>query len=170
MRIRAIRESDAEGFLQLCRELDRETSFMLLEPDERISTVEEQRARIADLLATGNSTILVAEVDSRLVGYLAANGGRFRRERQTAHLVIGILQEFTGRGIGTRLFQEVERWARDVGLHRLELTVMTHNQAGIALYKKMGFEIEGTRKEALLVNGNWVDEYFMGKVLAAGRQ
>lgn len=42
---------------------------------------------------------------------------------------------------------------------------MTHNEAGIALHRKMGFHIEGTRKEGPLVNGTWRDEYVMGKVL-----
>jgi RimJ/RimL family protein N-acetyltransferase len=105
-----------------------------------------------------------------LVGYLEAGGGRYRRERHTAYLVVSILQEFTERGVGTRLFQAVETWARESGLHRLELTVMTHNQAGLALYRKMGFQVEGTRRAVLRVKGAWVDEYYMGKVLAAGHQ
>ncbi|OAO80482.1 hypothetical protein A0O32_1432 [Anoxybacillus flavithermus] len=42
---------------------------------------------------------------------------------------------------------------------------MTQNQAGIALYKKMGFEIEGIKKHSLLVNGRFMDEYYMAKIL-----
>jgi RimJ/RimL family protein N-acetyltransferase len=45
---------------------------------------------------------------------------------------------------------------------------MVHNQAGIALYKKRGFEIEGVRRHAMVVNGSYVDEYYMGKVLDKG--
>ena len=142
---------------------------MLLKPDERTSTVEEQRQRIAGLLAGENSTILVAEAGSRSVGYLEADSGRYRRDRHTAYLVVGILQEFTGRGIGTRLFQRAEKWARESGLHRLELTVMTHNAAGVALYRKTGFQIERIGREAPRVDGVWVDEYYMGKVLAASQ-
>ena len=37
--------------------------------------------------------------------------------------------------------------------HRLELTVVAHNQAALALYKKRGFEMEGVRKRAVFVNG-----------------
>jgi RimJ/RimL family protein N-acetyltransferase len=50
-------------------------------------------------------------------------------------------------------------------MHRLELGVMINNAAGIALYTKMGFVIEGTRKHAYLVDGQWVDEYLMGRML-----
>lgn len=42
---------------------------------------------------------------------------------------------------------------------------MTHNLAGIALYKKMGFEIEGRKRHSLRVNGAYVDEYYMSKLL-----
>jgi RimJ/RimL family protein N-acetyltransferase len=70
-----------------------------------------------------------------------------------------------GQEVGTRLFEQMEAWARDVGLHRLELTVQIRNRAGLALYTKMGFLVEGLMRHALLVNGTWVDEYHMGKLL-----
>ena len=42
---------------------------------------------------------------------------------------------------------------------------MTHNEAGIALYRRRGFEIEGTKKHSLLVGGRYVDEYYMARLL-----
>ena len=139
---------------------------MMMEPDERKIDVEQQKNRIQSLLTSGNSMIFVAEHDKELVGYLAAYGGEFRRNRHKAHIVVGILQKFTGKGIGTALFIEAERWARQVGIHRLELTVMSHNRAGLALYKKMGFFVEGIAKDSLLVEGTYVDEYYMAKILS----
>ncbi len=59
----------------------------------------------------------------------------------------------------------MEQWARQLHLHRLELGVMAHNTAAIALYKKQGFEIEGTRKHAYVINDHYVDEYYMAKIL-----
>jgi len=61
---------------------------------------------------------------------------------------------------------ELERWAKKNNLHRLELTVMAHNEAALALYKKMGFEIEGRKKHTLFINGSFVDEYCMAKLLS----
>jgi len=75
------------------------------------------------------------------------------------------LEAFTGQGIGSQLFVAMEKWAREKQLHRLELTVMTHNKAGMALYKKQGFEIEGVRQQALVINNHYVDEYYMAKLL-----
>ena len=165
MIIRTICEDDAEQFLSLCKQLDLETQFMLLEPGERKTTLEEQRAQIEILLKQENQTIFVAEQDKHLIGYLAASGGTFKRIRHSAYLVIGILQAFTGQGIGTQLFQRLEDWAKQQHIHRLELTVMTHNTVGIALYKKQGFAIEGTKRHSLLINGQYVDEFYMSKLL-----
>lgn len=163
--IREIREEDAENFLSLCRQLDEENRFMLLEPGERTTTLEEQRQRIRDLLLTDNQIIFVAEENGNLVGYLSANGGRFARNRHAAYIVVGLLEGYTSRGIGTALFERLDAWAGGQGLHRLELTVMVHNQRGIGLYRKMGFEIEGTLKDSLLVEGSYVDEYSMAKLI-----
>jgi RimJ/RimL family protein N-acetyltransferase len=165
MIIRTIDISDAEQFLNLCKKLDTETQFMMLEPGERTTTVEQQQAQFESLLSKENRTIFVAEHDGQLVGYLAALGGEFKRNKHSVHIVIGILQDFTGQGIGTQLFLALEDWAHRQHIHRLELTVMTHNKAGIALYKKQGFEIEGTKKQSMLVNGHYVDEFYMAKLL-----
>ncbi len=165
MQIRMIRESDAADFLCLCKTLDGETQFMLLEPGERSLTVTAQRHRIREVLAAANQAILVVEHESRLIGYLGAFGGAYRRNWHSAYITVGIMQAFTGQGIGTALFRELEQWARQQRLHRLELEVMAHNRPGIALYKNMGFEVEGLKKDALLIDGAYVDEYAMAKLL-----
>jgi RimJ/RimL family protein N-acetyltransferase len=75
------------------------------------------------------------------------------------------LEAFTSRGIGTALFEKLDAWAHEHPVHRLELSVMKHNLRGVGLYQKMGFEIEGTKRDALFVDGKYVDEYYMGKIL-----
>ena len=165
MLIRIIQLDDAKQLLNLRKKLDQETQFMLFEPGERTTTVEEQREQIQRLLLQENSTIFVVEHNGQLVGYLEAVGGQLRRIRHSVHIVIGILQDFTGQGIGGQLFAALEEWAHQKSITRLELTVMTHNQAGLALYKKRGFTIEGTKKHSLLINGQYVDEYYMAKLL-----
>jgi RimJ/RimL family protein N-acetyltransferase len=163
--LRTIREEDAEQFLSLCLQLDEETHFMMLEPGERTTTVEQQRGRIRQVLERSNQTILVAEADGRLVGYLAGLGGEYRRNAKTVHIVIGVLQSYSGQGIGKRLFQALEEWALERGLHRLELTVMTHNQRGIALYQRMGYQVEGVKRDDLFIDGGYIDQYMMAKLL-----
>jgi RimJ/RimL family protein N-acetyltransferase len=163
--IRPATVDDAAAFLALRQQVDLETKFMMLEPGERQTTVEQERERLPAIDNSDNRQTFVAEDNGQLVGWLWANGGDYRRNHHTVHIVIGIRAAFTNQGIGTRLFQTCEDWAQQCGLHRLELTVMTHNHLGIALYKKMGFTIEGIARDALLVDGNYVDLYTMSKLL-----
>ncbi|MDM8529412.1 GNAT family protein [Anaerolineales bacterium HSG24] len=164
MEIREIRTSDVEGFLNLRQYLDRETHFMMLEPGECKTTVTEQKQEIEQVIATPNHAIFVVEVEGGLVGYIRATGGAYNRNRHCASIVVGVLQVFTGLGLGKRLFVQVDEWAQENQILRLELTVMVSNHAALAVYHRMGFEIEGFRRQALLVEGKYVDEYYMAKI------
>lgn len=97
---------------------------------------------------------------------MSAQGGEFRRNKHKAYIVVGVLREYAGKGVETSLFTHTEKWAREIGVRRLELTVMVHNEAGLALYKKVGFTIEGTARDSMLVDGKYVDEYCMAKILS----
>src|SRR3954464_7629220 len=66
---------------------------------------------------------------------------------------VGLLPQFRGQGIGTKLTKKALAAARAFGLHRVELTVREHNTGAIELYKKAGFEIEGVQRDAVLVDG-----------------
>jgi RimJ/RimL family protein N-acetyltransferase len=160
MEIRHIREEDASKFLELNKKLDQETSFMLYEPGERQTGVEQQRQAIERITTEDNSTFFVAVNEEELVGFLAILGGKNQRNKHSAYIVIGILQDYTGKGLGTSLFNEGFKWAKAKHLYRLELTVMTHNQKGITLYEKMGFKREGIKRASLRINDQWVDEYY----------
>lgn len=164
--IRELRSEDAEHFVELIKQVEAESEFMLMEPGERLLTPEQQRNRTEQMKRDGHSTIFVAELeDGKLVGYLFAIGGTARRTKHSAYLVIGILKEYRGMGVGTKLFQSVEEWAGFKGISRLELTVVTENKAGIGLYKKMGFEIEGTKRNSLMIGERPFSEYMMSKFL-----
>ena len=164
--LRRASAGDAEALLALKLELDRESSFMMLEPDERATTVGEAEDDLRAILARRNSVVLVAETADELVGYAEASGGEFRRNGHTASVVIGLRRSHSGKGIGRRLLTELDIWAQANGVSRLELTVMTHNERALGLYKSLGYRIEGTRRSALIVENDLVDEYWMSKLLS----
>ena len=170
LRFRRAGPGDAAGLLGLKLRLDRETSFMLLEPGERTEDSADVAADLTGMAGAAGAVVVVAEAAGGLVGYAEARGGGFRRNRITAVVVIGVLAAAGGRGAGSGLLREVESWAAGHGIHRLELTVMAHNQRARRLYERMGFAVEGRRRECLLVDGRLVDELYMAKLLppAAG--
>lgn len=165
MTVRQVREDDAREFLELLIKLDNESEFMMVEPGERRTTTEEQRERIKSILSRENRAIFVAVNDGALIGYIAALGGHAQRNKRCAHVVIGIIRAYAGRGIGKKLFISMEEWAQKSHLHRLELTVMTHNKIAIGLYKKLGYTVEGTKVHSLRLHDAYIDEYYMAKLL-----
>lgn len=159
MRIRRIDICDARLFWDVQKQLDTETKFMMLEPDERRFDFSRTIGQISRF-----DFLIGAEDAGKLVGYLSAKRGKARRIRNTAYLVVGILEAYQHQGIGTQLFEWLDDWGKDKGIKRLELTVMVNNYAAIALYHKQGFVIEGVRQEAMYVDGKYIDEFYMSKI------
>lgn len=166
MIIRQIEVKDAEGLSNLIEKVESESPYMLFEAGERKLSSERQRQRIESIKQEDESEIFVAEENNKLIGYLFAIGGQANRTKYSAYIVIGILNQYRGMGIGTKLFQRLEEWALNHKIHRLELTVITENEAGVGLYKKMGFEIEGIKRDSLYIDNEFVDEYYMSKLLS----
>jgi RimJ/RimL family protein N-acetyltransferase len=154
-RLRIAGPADAPALLALKRQLDDQTSFMLIEPGERD----------ASLAWSDSSAVIVAEAAGGLCGYVELTPGEFRRNRTTAYLVIGVLASASGKGLGGALLRAAREWASGRGLHRIELTVMAHNERALALYQREGYQIEGRRAECLVVDGRYVDELYMALLL-----
>lgn len=152
------------SFLELNKQLDRESTFLLFEPDERMTTVEQQRNMVSHFIHSENSTIILAVVDDQLVGHITVVGGNTNRIKHRAHIVVGILEKFSGQGIGRKLFEHVEHWRKTTCVTRLELTVMANNERAIALYEKVGFRVEGIKEQSIKKNNEYIDEYYMAKV------
>ncbi|WP_417900431.1 GNAT family N-acetyltransferase [Bacillus haimaensis] len=165
MIVRKVLPEDADNLADLIKKVE-ESNFMLFNPGERKVTGEQlRRHRIEPLENDQSSTIFVAVDGEELIGYLFSIGTTTQRTAHSVYLVVGVSETARGKGVGTELFCQVEEWAKNRNLHRLELTVMVNNEAAINLYKKMGFEIEGVKKHSLWVDGDFVDEYYMGKLL-----
>lgn len=124
MLIREIKIDDAKDFTNLIKEVEAKANYMLMGAGERKTTPEQQRKQLERIVMQYNSTIFVAE-EERLLGYMMALGGSVNRTKHSAYIVIGILADFRGKGIGTALFRNLERWAINHNVSRLELTVVT---------------------------------------------
>ena len=164
MIIRKVEVKDSEKFLNMLKQLDNETNNMMWEPGERKTTIEEMNSNINNI-GSLKSLKLVAEDKGDIIGFLSSERGFAKRISHRAYIVIGILKDYRGKKIGVKLFEELEKWALENNLTRLELTVMEHNVAAIKLYEKMGFKREGLKENSLIVNGKYVSEYYMGKII-----
>lgn len=165
MKIREIKVTDADKFALLTKEIEESSQYMLWEAWEREVDFEQQAKKIETIEKNENSTILVAEQANELIGFLFAIGGNAKRNKHSVYIVVGVSRNYRGQGVGTKLLNELEIWANEHNIHRLELTVVIQNDAGLSLYKKQGFEVEGTKRDSLFIDGEYVDEYYMSKIL-----
>lgn len=165
MKIRLARPEDAGNFIRLQKDLAHETKFMLPEVDEIEESTEVQANRIRSIMESENKALFIAVENNQLIGFCAALGGGNRRNFHCCHVVIGVSQNFHRQGVGKKLLNKITSWAFSEKIKRLELTVMTHNEAAISLYKKSGYEIEGLKKNSVCIDGRFADEYLMAKMV-----
>ena len=163
MEYRTLSVNEAEQFWSLMNQLDYETKYMLYEPGERTKNLSEIESIIRDSVE-GHDFLLVAETDNKLIGYISAQKGRMNRIAHSAYIVVGILTDYRGKGIGTEFFKRLNVWAEENRVVRLELTVICENEAAKHLYTNSGFKIEGMKRKSVCVDGKYLDEYYMARV------
>jgi len=62
-----------------------------------------------------------------------------KREPLIAEVGIGVIDEYQGKGVGSRLMEGIIAEGKNLGLSRLYLTVFSSNSKAINLYRKYGF-------------------------------
>ncbi|MEQ9626167.1 GNAT family N-acetyltransferase [Coleofasciculus chthonoplastes] len=107
---------------------------------------------------------LVAVVGGKVIGIV--NLTLFQGSRShVGKISIAVRDDYQNQGIGSQLLEAIidvaEKW---LNLQRLELGVYCNNNPAIALYKKYGFEIEGTLKKSDFRDGVYIDAYFMARI------
>lgn len=119
--------------------------------------------------AQKKSYLFIADVatgkESRVVGYVMLTINPNIRMRHCATLRIAVDTEYQGQGIGKKLFAYIVNFSDNVlCLDRLELVVIKGMDTAISIYTRNGFEIEGTSRKAMTMNGEYVDILHMARL------
>ena len=99
-----------------------------------------------------------------LIGFSALSQGVFEKNRHACSLMTGVLRGYWRRGVATALMERALDWVGQRGITRVELTVMEGNDPAVRLYEKFGFEREGVKRSALMVDGGPVNEICMARL------
>lgn len=93
------------------------------------------------------------------LGDLAVN--ELDRDNRSCGFRIALRSDVTGRGFGTEAIRLIIEHVFATGLHRIELEVYAFNPRARRVYEKVGFIVEGTRRDALRWDCRWVDAEVM---------
>jgi len=124
------------------------------------------RSRLAEGCAAGKTDLpLAAELNGQVVGSAGLHPvGAAIRRRHVLTLGISVAPEAQGQGVGSALMAAMCDYADNwIGALRMELTVYVDNARAIALYRKFGFEIEGTFRGYAMRGGEYVDAHAMAR-------
>lgn len=100
--------------------------------------------------------------DDTLVGFVALMAIEWGN--RTAKMAIGMGElRFRGMGYGTEAIHLLLNYAfGELNLHRVGLDVIEYNEPAMKLYRKMGFQVEGRRRQAVYRQGQRFDLIDMG--------
>ena len=162
--LRSPKDEDIRGVLDYLYVSAGETEFILRYPEECGKyTYEGEKALFDRINASDNEAMLVCVVDGKVAGNCQIAWKTGIKTRHRASVAIALLKEFWNQGIGTRMFEEMIRIAKEnENILQMELEFGEGNTRARALYEKMGFRIVGVRPNAIrLKDGTLLNEYSM---------
>ena len=157
--IRHIELRETSEFNSLKKQIESESPYMLYDKDENDWTDEQQLKFIKGLSEPHSTTsLIVAQMEDELVGFIALIGNKLNKRSHIKEIVMGVLKNHARKGIGAKLLDFGICLSKEKEAKRLELSVISENINAISLYKKMGFQKEGSKEKAIFINGNYIDE------------
>lgn len=123
---------------------------------ERFRDVYEAWSRADDRLVLG----IVDNATGDLVGEAVLHG--WDRYNHSCNFRTFVAADRHGRGLGTEATDLiVHHGLAEMSMHRITLQVYDFNPRARHVYEKVGFEHEGTGRDALLYDDEWVDVHYM---------
>jgi len=165
VRVRPAEPGDAARLVELARDVGGEEEGWLITGGEW-RTPGEERRYLRSIRRHPHAAVFVAETDGTIIGRLSIARDAHPASDHVADVGLMVDRGHRRLGAGTALMVEAERWARQVGVHKLELHVFPYNEAAIALYEGLGYEREGFRRRHYRRGAELVDAILMAKELA----
>lgn len=113
--------------------------------------------------AERTALVSTVEVDGRFAGELTLGGIR-GFPSSVCWVGYWISSEFAGGGVGTAAVALAVDYARALGIHRIEATVLPENGASRKVLSRCGFREEGLARELFNIDGRWRDHILVARL------
>ncbi|HEX2827834.1 MAG TPA: GNAT family N-acetyltransferase [Burkholderiales bacterium] len=146
-------DAHIEGFRAAVDSVARERRYVAM---LQAPPLEDCRAYVLDMRRRGFPQY-VALCDERVAGWCDLSPVNRPVHAHCGTLGIGVIADYRGRGLGSRLLAATLERGRKIGLTRIELEVRAANLPAIALYERFGFVREGVKKNSVRIDGEYED-------------
>ena len=133
-----IRKADLHDIPALCSLLK-----LLFSIEEDFHFDEQSQQQGLKLIIESNSScILVAELKGRVIGMCSGQQTISTAEGGPALLVedVVVVKEWQGKGVGTLLMNNLNNWAKKLGIKRMQLLADKVNSSALQFYQKIGWQ------------------------------
>ncbi|WP_428249059.1 N-acetyltransferase family protein [Ferrovibrio sp.] len=162
--IRPIREADLAGYLACLDRVARERIYLAF---AEAPSPEQVQSFLGQMIRRG-LPFVVAEHEAAIVGwcdiFAAADSGQRPGFGHVGRLGMGLDEGHRRQGLGEAMLRAVLDLTAGCNIERVELEVYASNEPAIALYRKFGFETEGTRRRARKLDGRYDDILMMARL------
>jgi ribosomal protein S18 acetylase RimI-like enzyme len=117
------------------------------------------------LIAQRGPIVYAVKDEDHVVGWCDVFPFESPRHAHRGSLGMGILPEYRGDGLGSRMLEATLKQAKVFGLEKVELCVYTTNHPAISMYEKFRFQREGIIKKYRKLDGVYYDALNMGLFL-----
>ncbi len=158
---------DAAGIVAHMKRIAAEPDNGITRNVDEVRTIDEEQTQIQLYALRDNAMQIVAVTTANaVIGLANCSGGQRHSMQHSGGIGITVDREWRNQRIGTAMMQYLMTWAQNTGIiRRMELEVFTHNARAIHVYQKLGFVIEGTKHQAYLRDGRYVDSYLMAYLI-----
>jgi RimJ/RimL family protein N-acetyltransferase len=100
------------------------------------------------------------KINGENIGYFRLSN--YSKENKNIYLGADISPKYKGFGYGKLSYIKfIPFLFEEYLLNKISLEVLSTNKVALNLYKKLGFTVEGVKRQEILKNGEWVDSIMM---------
>ena len=162
--IRNAKETDIEAITCICNHYIEHSTANF---EEHLTSGADMLALMRSIVADGCPYLVaVDDANDAVLGYCYAHRWREKSAyRLTLETTIYLDPAATGRGIGTRLMQELISRCRAMGIHTLVADITDENEASLRMHKRLGFTAVSHFTQVGLKFGRWLGDVDMQLIL-----
>jgi len=157
--LRSYRDSDIDMLMRLENHPDPRATLFYARPSTKEQLTDKMEYLVNDLNAV---VFTICKKNEQPIGQISLL--RIDWVGRMAILYMGIAdKENWSKGFGSEALKKAVEYGFDtLNLNRIQLHVAVENKAAVMIYKKQGFQIEGTLRQAMYHHGHFSDFYVMG--------